>query len=127
MKLQRNIAFISGHIDISDAEFDKHYKPSIDAAIKSGDVFMIGDANGVDAKAQEYLANKGFDKVVVTHMFNSPRNNVGNFKTVGQFKSDVERDTYMTKNSDYDIAWVREGRENSGTANNLKRRKRIHG
>jgi len=42
MKLQRNIAFISGHLDISDVEFDKHYKPSIDKAIKSGDVFMIG-------------------------------------------------------------------------------------
>lgn len=29
----------------------------------------------------------------------------------------------MTAVSDYDIAWVRPGRENSGTAKNLLRRK----
>lgn len=49
-------------------------------------------------------------------------NNIGNFKTVGGFKSDDERDSEMTRMTDYDIAWVRPGREKSGTAKNLMRR-----
>lgn len=44
------------------------------------------------------------------------------FKTVGGFESDRVRDEAMTAASDADIAWVRPGREKSGTAKNLKRR-----
>ncbi|OAD24079.1 hypothetical protein THIOM_000077 [Candidatus Thiomargarita nelsonii] len=54
-------------------------------------------------------------------MFESPRNNEG-FNTKGGYSSDSSRDKDMTLNSTKDIAWVRPGRESSGTARNLKRR-----
>jgi hypothetical protein len=62
-------------------------------------------------------------RVRVYHMFQTPRNNVGGFILVGGYMSDEERDAALTAVSDYDIAWVRPGRENSGTAKNLQRRK----
>jgi hypothetical protein len=71
--------------------------------------------------AQNYLLGKT-DAVVVYHMFTSPRNNAG-FPTVGGFESDEARDNCMTADSHQDIAWVRPGREKSGTWKNLDRRK----
>lgn len=38
------------------------------------------------------------------------------------FKSDEERDSAMTRDSDFDIAFIKDGRWNSGTAQNIKRR-----
>ena len=35
----------------------------------------------------------------------------------------MKRDSVMTKKSNYDIAWVRQDREKSGTMKNLQRRK----
>jgi len=55
-------------------------------------------------------------------MFEKPRNNAG-FMMRGGYTSDNSRDKAMTTESNADIAWVRPGREKSGTAKNLKRRK----
>jgi hypothetical protein len=126
-------AFISGHIDLTQEEFDKYYATPIRHGLEHHDTFVIGDANGADAMAQQYISglfelyNKIAKKtnldcpVTVYHMFESPRNNCG-FKTKGGFKSDKGRDKQMTIDSDYDIAWVRKGREMSGTAKNIDRR-----
>lgn len=115
------ICFISGHLDLTVEEFNTHYRPLIDKALCNEHSFVIGDAKGTDCLAQIYLIDKT-NKVIIYHMLDKPRNNKGNFKTIGGFISDNERDSQMTKDSDYDIAWVRQGRENSGTAKNLKRR-----
>jgi hypothetical protein len=77
---------------------------------------------GTAALAQNYLLGKT-TAVVVYHMFTSPRNNVG-FRTLGGFQSDEERDVRMTADSEQDIAWVRPGREKSGTQKNIDRRRR---
>ena len=126
---QRNaklsIHFISGHLTLTEAEFEAHYRPAIDAALASGDSFVVGDARGADTMAQNYLLGKT-DAVVVYHMFTSPRNNAG-FKVVGGFNTDEERDTQMTTDSTQDIAWVRPGREKSGTQQNIDRRSRLDG
>ena len=114
------IYFISGHLSLTQSEFDAHYKPLIDEALFQGRSFVVGDAKGADTMAQDYLYGKT-DKVTVYHMFESPRYNAG-FTTVGGFLTDQERDSCMTDNSDRDIAWVREGRERSGTQKNLYRR-----
>ncbi|MCR9197783.1 MAG: hypothetical protein NXI04_04025 [Planctomycetaceae bacterium] len=114
------IHFISGHLTLTDAEFDEHYRRLLDRALANGDSFVVGDARGTDAMAQNYLHGKT-DDVVVYHMFSSPRNNAG-FKTIGGFETDEERDREMTAVSDTDIAWVRPGREKSGTQKNLDRR-----
>jgi hypothetical protein len=114
-------AFISGHLDLTIDEFNFHYKPMIDSAIENGDSFVVGDANGADKMSIYYLFIEEKVDVTIYHMLEYPRNNVG-FKRKGGYKSDIERDSAMTRDSDYDIAWVRAGRENSGTSRNIKRR-----
>ena len=119
------IAHISGHYDLSEAEFERHYRPQIDEAIAHGDHFIVGDANGADVEAQQYLFARlgASDRVRVFHMLDRPRHNAG-FATVGGFDSDEQRNEAMTRQSDYDIAWVRHGFEHAGTARNLERRQR---
>jgi hypothetical protein len=117
------IFFISGHLSLTQDEFDIHYKPFIVEALCHNSSFVVGDAKGADTLAQTYLFGKT-DRVVVYHMFGSPRYNAG-FPTEGGFQSDEERDNAMTDNSDSDIAWVRKGREKSGTQKNLDRRETL--
>ena len=114
--------FVSGHLDISADEFAKHYIPKLRLAVTEEATFVVGDAAGVDKLAQIWLYVNCPERVTVYHMLDKPRNYVGFFPKVGGFKSDDERDAAMTSNSDADIAWVRPGKEKSGTANNLARR-----
>lgn len=119
------IYFISGHLDLTQTEFAEHYERRIREAVRTDGHFVIGDARGCDAMAQSYLYDHvQIDpiRIRVFHMFERPRNNIGRFQTVGAFKTDEERDAAMTKASDDDIAWVRRGREDSGTAHNIFRR-----
>ncbi|MBD2206972.1 hypothetical protein H6G33_31360 [Calothrix sp. FACHB-1219] len=120
MRNKKVVNFISGHLDITQAEFEMHYRPLIDRAIAQNECFVVGDAPGADTLAQQYLWGRT-EAVIVYHMFTSPRNNPG-FSTRGGFQSDLERDTQMTLDSDRDIAWVRPGREQSGTQANCDRR-----
>ncbi len=116
--------FISGHRDITEEEFKKYYEDKLFNAILEEANFVVGDYQGVDDLAQKYLKSMmvSKDKVKVYHMFEFPRNNSG-WLTVGGFTSDEQRDSAMTDDSDFDIAWVRPGKEKSGTARNLQRRK----
>lgn len=115
-------AFISGHLKISEDEFTQHYVPLILNAINEGHHFVVGDARGVDSKAQLFLQENNAPNVTIYHMFTSPRNFLCNANLIGNFTTDDNRDEAMTYNSDYDIAWVRPGRENSGTQKNIDRR-----
>lgn len=121
------IQFISGHIDLTEQEFSDHYARPIFGASLDGDDFVLGDAAGADRMAADYLWSLRLTnpdiKVTVFHMFDAPRYNPG-FPTQGGYQSDDERDSAMTEASDADIAWVRSGREKSGTAKNLARRKK---
>ena len=127
MEKQKIVYFISGHGDVTSDEFKSHYAFKIDIALKKGDCkFIVGDFRGLDAMAQKYLKDKNAN-VTVYHMFKSPMNNIGIHSTKGGFKDDKSRDSTMTKDSDFDIAWVREGKEHSGTAKNLKRRISLEG
>jgi hypothetical protein len=122
-----SIAFVSGHLDLTQEEFAAHYIPKIQSVIARGGHFVVGDARGADLLFQQYAAKNSLN-VIVHHMFQSPRNNAGYFPTKGGFQSDEARDTAMTNSSTEDIAWVRPGREKSGTAKNLSRRQRAgHG
>ena len=113
------VNYVSGHLDLTPAEFEAHYRPAIDAALARREAFVLGDARGADAMTQNYLLGKTA-AIVIYHMFTNPRNNAG-FSTIGGFGSDAERDARMTADSDRDIAWVRPGREKSGTQKNLDR------
>lgn len=121
------IAFISGHLDITMKEFSEYYEPRILEAIKNGDGFVVGDARGADFMAQaflwSYIPNDELNgRVTVYHAYDEPRNHIAIFNRAGGFSSQNAKDKAMTEASDYDIAYIRPGREDSGTARNLKRR-----
>lgn len=124
--------FISGHLELSEQEFADHYKSKIDKALAENAGFVVGDAPGTDLMAQQYLLGKT-ENVTVYHIRKAPRNDLGFFLR-GRFKTDRDKDTAMTNESDKDIAWVRSEEEQkklygdkyrkrvSGTAKNLWRR-----
>lgn len=132
--------FISGHIDITDKEFQSHYVPAIQAAISEDAKFVIGDAFGTDLMAAEYLKDSGIDplRVTIFHIKSKCHNNAvqsGRFIDKGGFRNHEEKDSSMTSSSDFDIAYVRSIDEQkrlygskyrhrvSGTEKNLLRRK----
>lgn len=122
------VYFISGHRNIDQEFFDRYYKPLLEAVLQNDPFpkFVVGDCEGVDTMAQDWLEkNVTKDIVTVYHMYDSPRHNAGPFKTVGGFKSDIERDEAMTRNSDIDIAYIMKGRWTSGTAQNILRRHEV--
>lgn len=127
----QNTYFISGHRNITDAEFEINYEPAINWALHENQEakFVIGDCDGVDIMAQNYLMDTIMldpSRVTVYHMFESPRNKHELItKTVGGFKSDEERDAAMTNASIKDIAFVRDITKISGTAQNILRRKKL--
>ena len=121
-------AMISGHLDLTREEFDDHYAPAIQQAIDVGCEFVVGDARGTDTMAQTFLfvhlpLQAYRSRVAVYHMFSSPRNVIGTGVTKGGYLSHTAKDAAMTADSDYDILWVRPGKETSGTARNLIRRR----
>jgi len=122
------IYFISGHRDVTPEEFITIYEPMIENALRDSQArFVVGDCLGVDKIAQAYLAQHvPKEAVTVYHAYENPRNNMGDFQTCGGFTSQTKKDAAMTAASDADIAWVRLGYEDSGTARNLKRRLKLN-
>lgn len=115
--------FISGHRNLTQEEFTKWYSPLIFLAYNNDAKFVVADCEGCDRMAQDYLAALNVTDVTVCHMGNRPRYVASaNFKLRGYYMSDVDRDSTMTRNSDCDIAFIRKGREDSGTAQNILRR-----
>lgn len=57
-KTPTRIAFISGPLDVDDEYFEKYYRPKIDAAIDSGDSFVVGSVAGIDTLALQYLLKR---------------------------------------------------------------------
>ena len=120
--------FVSGHLDVTPDEFLTYYVPKLTIYLKQGCHFIVGDANGADFLAQEYLftqltALKQLRRLTVVHMFDAPRNLCHDeIATVGGFTSDGERDDYGTAHSELDLLYLKPGRLNSGTAKNLIRR-----
>ena len=129
------VYFISGHLDgLSDEIFSLHYKPSIDLGIgEEKSQFVMGDSVGADTMAQHYLDEMAKsvpglrDRVTVFHMFDKPRNNVGNFATHGGFKDDESRDRAMTMWSTDDILWIRSAEESKKLYGKKFRANRISG
>jgi hypothetical protein len=121
------IYFISGHRDLTWEEFAKWYAPAISRTLSTdnGARFVVAECEGADRMAQDYLLACGVAPIGITvyHMLKSPRYLANeSIRTVGGFTSDTERDEAMTRNSDYDIAFIRKGKETSGTAQNILRR-----
>lgn len=88
-------------------------------------VLQLSECDGADRMAQDYLLACGVapKSINVYHMLKAPRYLANhNIPTIGGYTSDLQRDEAMTRNSDYDIAFIRKGKETSGTAQNILRR-----
>lgn len=126
------VAHISGHWDLTEDEFQVYYVERIIEALNKGDRFVMGDCPGCDDLAQFFLIGKKFiadyrdqiENSIVYSMYSKPKINHG-FRTVYGLRTADRCDEAMTLSSDYDIAWVRPGKENSNTAKNLKRRESL--
>jgi hypothetical protein len=77
-------AMISGHIDISWADFATYYIPAIDLAISRDDCFILGDAQDTDTLVLNYLLQHG--SPVIKHritIYPSRPYNVAKFESMG--------------------------------------------
>ena len=124
--------FVSGHRDLTREEFEEHYAPLIKKVIEYDEwpSFIVGDWEGCDTLFVEHLILEGYlvpfivtytDKLRTEKLINRFNKECILAKSE-QLNTYDECDTYMTKNSDFDIAWIRPGREDSHTAKNIKRR-----
>lgn len=130
--------FISGHRDITKEEFEKFYIHAIDNVIDNDSfpTFVLGDYHGADIMAQNYLhelldqGKLGEGDIYVYHMGETPMNyafdDYPEVGRIGGFTDDIARDSAMTKESDFDIAFVRDGKWDSGTAQNIQRRAKLY-
>lgn len=142
-----DVAFISGHLDLSLEQFHMHYVPKLKMAIEKGHQFVMGNAMGADTMALEYLLQNcpSKDRITVYVYAKRPEVQQGiSFRlskmvgvhVVSGFKTYLDRDATCTKASTNDIAWVRPKEETakllgkkydpnrlSGTEQNLLRRK----
>lgn len=120
--------FISGHRDITVEEFEANYQEALNNIVSEVEdcKFVIGDYEGVDIMAQNYLIDilkVNPENITVYHMFDSPKNVNEKIKNIkGGFTNDEERDAAMTKASISDIAFVRNNTKISGTGQNILRR-----
>lgn len=128
------IAMISGHLDLTQDEFNDHYIPLLEDALHRSNPcdFIVGDARGADAMAQDWLSRRWLTynvEVTVYHMFTVPRHNYGPYPTKGGYTKDDGKDAALTQDSDYDILYIRPEKHSSqsgrisGTEANLIRRK----
>ena len=116
------IYFVSGHRDLTKEEFEEHYVPLIQKVLKS-DIFpefIVGDWEGCDSMFLNFI--KDYEvHVIITYVEEIPRIDITGASWL-RLKTYDKCDEQMTITSDFDIAWIRPGREDSHTAKNIKRR-----
>lgn len=125
------VYFISGHRDLTKEEFTQHYIPWIIRVMITDPraEFVIGDWEGCDTMALEFILSQSsyicisiyyVDKLNIRIFGKHPT--IFEKVCVYRCKSYDECDSIMTSISDFDIAWIRPGKEDSYTAKNIKRR-----
>ena len=135
--------FVSGHVDVTQQDFDDHYKNELIEATKSKNSrFVMGNAKGIDTMALEFLIEllgpDNLYRITVYHLGKKSHLKDKRIRTIGGFGNHNNKDTAMTNASNKDIAWVRPEEESrilygsnynpnriSGTQHNINRRKLI--
>lgn len=134
--------FISGHRNLTKEEFEKHYSSKIKYILRNDDNphFIVGDWEGCDSMFIDFIKGDiGSCILSIYHVESFPRVTPGNidsedrlYEIYGEDYINLVRcktyddcDAEMTLDSDFDIAWIRKGREDSHTALNIKRRFKI--
>lgn len=143
---KKKTIFISGHMDTSDKEFNKYYKPKIDEYCNGKYDFIMGGAEGLDNMAIDYLLKKHDSmkkKFMITVCFpqdeleefsNKYKDDLHKLNMVSHFKNIKKgdkklvrkfqiRDIFMTNNSILDVTFLRQyGGAASASAENVYRR-----
>lgn len=119
--------FISGHRDLTNEEFEKYYVPLINQVLNGNpnSRFIVGDCEGCDIMAQNYLVDiiDDVSRITVYCVGDVPRNiNPDIIYINNSFINDREKDIAMTNDSFEDIALVRNPEIWSGTGENILRR-----
>lgn len=119
--------FISGHRNLTENEFEYYYIPLIHQALEETPdaKFVIGDCEGCDIMAQNYLVNiiDDLSKITVYCTGSLPKNfNQELIYIKNGFETDEDKDIAMTNASFKDIAIVRDPKVWSGTGENILRR-----
>ena len=121
--------FVSGHRDLTQEEFDRHYVYLLDRVLADDPCaeFIVGDWEGCDTLFVNYIKTYKDIKVNICYKDDGsinpqPRIFKQNHGVDIILPTYDECDSYMTFDSDFDIAWIRPGREDSHTAKNIKRR-----
>jgi predicted house-cleaning noncanonical NTP pyrophosphatase (MazG superfamily) len=133
MNITGKTYFISGHIDITEEQFNKYYRDKIiEAASNPNNKFVIGSAPGVDYMTQQLLVKLlenepgGLDRISVYHRGKIPETLADcRLKTIGGFASHDQKDSAMTMISDIDIAYVRSEQESKKLYGNIYQADRI--
>ena len=115
---------VSGHTDLSIEEFNEHYRERIMDAINAGDPIIVGGASGADRLTQELCHSLQYYNVTVSDKGQQDNRITELFSHASGFETYALRDSFMTKNSDSDIAYVRPNPMalGSGTQCNIHRR-----
>lgn len=121
--------FISGKVKF-DEPIPDSVKKELNALMKSRAQVLIGDAPGADTRVQDYLAEMGYDNVIVYTTDSDARNNVGGWtvkKISGNGYADErevrrQKDIAMTNASNraFTISSV-DDRPDSATSLNISR------
>ena len=122
-----NTYFISGHRDITENEFEYYYIPLINEALSENPnaKFIVGDCDGVDIMAQNYLVSiiDDISRITVYCVGDTPKNiNSEIIYIKNGFNDEREKDIAMTNASFKDIALVKQCEYITGTGENILRR-----
>ena len=148
-------AFVSGHIDLTQEAFLKHYQSALDKAIANNEDFILSNAGGADSLALQYLLDRKVSPSRITIYIHTPparrqkpgganetmrridrlrtgpeildqyRKNGLGVKVVDGWHTD--RDTTMTRDSDYNILWIRPDEETKALYGSKYRPGRVSG
>jgi hypothetical protein len=92
-----SIVFIGGSRKI--IHLPKEVKEKIDDLMNTDGTIYIGDENGTDKRIQKYLAEKGYEKVVIFYIESLCRNNIGKWETreINKIKKKKDFEYYAIK------------------------------
>ncbi|MBD3410580.1 MAG: hypothetical protein GF419_10305 [Ignavibacteriales bacterium] len=115
--------FIGGSRKIR--RLDEQTIARLENVVSNGMTILVGDANGADKAVQQFIAESGYDNVVVYHVGDRPRNNLGEWRTESvdtdrktkDYLYYTSKDRRMAEDADYGFM-IWDG-ESAGTYSNL--------
>ena len=121
------IYFVSGHRNLTEKEFIDNYALKIENIMRedSSASFVVGDWEGCDTMFLNFIKHTYyFQPRICIYYVDKPRIDLEGLQDINLLNKRTydECDASMTRDSDFDIAWIRPGRGDSHTALNIKRR-----